>query len=226
MIDVCTWADPGADAYIGSVPAAVATYQDIPADVRDRLRARMSARKYDEIAVIRRDSIEGAAATYTDLRQMHFGGGRVCRTVDRSMWPDDHEERGLVYCEQEHCLIVPTVCRNVSRVTRLSKRTSASTGGSGMSGTFEFAVKVPQEVALPSFESVTASTVADLAVVGPAIAAPTFPVASYFEPTPVLIHAPVTAVPEPPTWWMLLAGFGVVGVLARRNRSEKDYADA
>jgi hypothetical protein len=25
---------------------------------------------------------------------------------------------GLVYCEQEHCLIVPTVCRNVSRVTR------------------------------------------------------------------------------------------------------------
>lgn len=77
----------------------------------------MLARQYDDIAEIRRDTIQGVQS-YSDLRDMHFGEGRLCRLPSRALWAAQHVERGLVYCEVEHCLIVPTVCRNVSRVTR------------------------------------------------------------------------------------------------------------
>lgn len=115
----CSWDRPGHDPFTGDVPAAVDRYTDIPADVRAVLRDRMERRKYDDLAVIRRDSILGFETRYTDLREMHFGAGKLCRTVSREKWADKHEEVGLIYCEQEHCIIVPTVCRNVSRVTRM-----------------------------------------------------------------------------------------------------------
>jgi hypothetical protein len=38
--------------------------------------------------------------------------------VTRARWTDRMHERGLVYCEQGHCILVPTVCRNVSRIDR------------------------------------------------------------------------------------------------------------
>ncbi len=106
---------------MGNVVNAVDRYSDIPAATRAVLKRRMAARQYDEIAAIRRDSITGKHAYAPELRQMHFGAGQVCGTVTRSNWKDNAVERGLVYCEDGHCLIVPTVCRNVSRVTRLEQ---------------------------------------------------------------------------------------------------------
>ncbi|MEO5733971.1 MAG: MHFG family PEP-CTERM protein [Rubrivivax sp.] len=115
----CSWDRPGADAFVGNVVNAVDRYKDIPEATRTALKRRMAARQYDEIAAIRRDSITGKHRYAPELRQMHFGGGQICGTVTRSQWKDSAVERGLVYCEDGHCLIVPTVCRNVSRVTRL-----------------------------------------------------------------------------------------------------------
>jgi hypothetical protein len=112
----CSWDKPGADPYMGSMEAAVDRYRDIPPDVRDRLKARMRTRAYDDIATIGRDKIEGKRS-YSNLRDMHFGNGRICRQVTRTKWLSTAVERGLVYCEGEHCLIVPTVCRNLSRIT-------------------------------------------------------------------------------------------------------------
>lgn len=102
--------------------AAVDRYQDIPAPVRSALKARMAKRQYDEIATIGRDAITGDKATYRDLRDMHFGKGTVCQSVTRDRWLPTTTERGLVYCEDSHCIIVPTVCRNVSRITRDAKK--------------------------------------------------------------------------------------------------------
>jgi hypothetical protein len=127
----CSWDRPGVDPFMGNIPAAVDRYTDIPADVRARLKARMAKRQYDEIATIRRDSITGRHRYSEELRDMHFGQGRVCRTVTRTRWAPDTVERGLVYCEAEHCIIVPTVCRNVSRVTRLPGGPVAAPGGEG-----------------------------------------------------------------------------------------------
>lgn len=119
-IAACSWDRPGHNPFTGPVPAAVERYTDIPPLTRAKLRLRMERRTYDDVAVITRDEIRGAQR-YSDLRDMHFGAGQVCGTVTRAQWSDTHAERGLVYCEDGHCLIVPTVCRNVSRVTMVER---------------------------------------------------------------------------------------------------------
>ncbi|MFN9505495.1 MAG: MHFG family PEP-CTERM protein [Rubrivivax sp.] len=121
----CSWDRPGVNPFVGDVVAAVDRYRDIPADVRATLKARIAQRQFDELATIKRDSIVGAYR-YDNLRDMHFGKGTVCRTVTRDRWTDKTQERGLVYCEQDHCLIVPTVCRNVSRVDRVPMQKGAA----------------------------------------------------------------------------------------------------
>ncbi len=116
----CSWDRPGVNPFMGDVVAAVDRYRDIPSEVRERLKARMATREYDDLVEIRRDSMLGRGgydygSTITD---MHFGMNQVCRSVTRSSWTPQMQERGLVYCESGHCILVPTVCRNVSRVTR------------------------------------------------------------------------------------------------------------
>lgn len=103
---------------MGDVVAAVDRYQDMPAPLRERLKQRMRERRYDEIVSIRRDSVSGRAAYDSEITDMHFGSGSVCKTVSRSQWAPQAEERGLVYCEEQQCILVPTVCRNVSRIKR------------------------------------------------------------------------------------------------------------
>ena len=124
----CDWNAPGHNPFMGDVVAAVDAYRDIPAATRARLRQRMAERAYDEVVRIRRDSIEGRRTYRSDIRDMHFGSGQRCATVDRSRWTAQAEERGLVYCEDGHCVLVPTVCRNVSRI-RLADGAAGQGGG-------------------------------------------------------------------------------------------------
>ena len=118
--DTCSWDRPGVDPFMGDVVAAVDRYQDIAPDVRARLQARMAKREYDDVVSIRRDSITGRAkARYgSTIRDMHFGTAKICHSVSRAAWSEQMQERGLVYCESGHCILVPTVCRNVSRIAR------------------------------------------------------------------------------------------------------------
>lgn len=125
-LPACSWDRPGINPFMGDVVAAVDDYKDIPQTVRTKLKTRMEARSYDEIATIRRDAIVGQAKYGSEIRDMHFGAGSVCRTVTRTKWTPQTEERGLVYCEETHCIIVPTVCRNVSRIKRLTARPVAT----------------------------------------------------------------------------------------------------
>ena len=128
VLPQCSWDRPGVNPFMGDVIAAVDRYQDIPAATREKLKARMKARNYDDIAVIERDAIKGKAEYAPEIRDMHFGPGAVCRTVTRTKWTATMQERDLVYCEDGQCILVPTVCRNVSRVRRLDK--PAATGPS------------------------------------------------------------------------------------------------
>ncbi len=127
----CSWDRPGANPFMGDVVAAVDRYQDIPAATRDKLKARMKARSYDDIAVIERDAIHGKASYAPEIRDMHFGPGAVCRTVTRTQWTAKTQERGLVYCEDGHCILVPTVCRNVSRIRRLDRPAAVAPAQAG-----------------------------------------------------------------------------------------------
>ena len=119
-LDHCSWDRPGANPFMGDVVAAVDRYRDIPPEVRARLKTRMAKREYGDLVSIRRDSItsRGTHAYGSTISDMHFGTHQVCRSVTRASWSPAMEERGLVYCESGHCILVPTVCRNVSRVSR------------------------------------------------------------------------------------------------------------
>ncbi len=112
---VCAWSDPGANRFTGDPVAAVMSYGDIPPQARAELAEAVKVRAYSAFVDIRRDSIAGGR--YTHMRAMHWGAGQQCMgDVDRSAWPADRVERGLVYCVRGHCVIVPTVCGNVARV--------------------------------------------------------------------------------------------------------------
>ena len=113
----CSWDAPRGMHPVSDPAAVVDNYTDIPRATRAKLKERIAARKYDEVATIRRDTVQGEYA-YAGLRDMHFGDGKMCREVRRDRWTAADVERGLVYCEDGHCLIVPTVCRNTSRITR------------------------------------------------------------------------------------------------------------
>ena len=120
-LDACSWDRPGHDPFMGDVVGAVDRYQDIPADVRERLKVRMAKREYDDVVSIRRDSIAGKTKKVrygSAIRDMHFGDHKLCHSVSRAAWGKDTQERGLVYCDSRQCILVPTVCRNVSRITR------------------------------------------------------------------------------------------------------------
>jgi hypothetical protein len=114
----CSWDHPGHDPFMGNVVAAVDRYTDIPREVRERLQQRMAQRRYDDLVSIRRDSIEGLHRYDSAIRDMHFGAGTVCNETTRMRWTAQMHERGLVYCDGGHCILVPTVCRNVSRIAR------------------------------------------------------------------------------------------------------------
>lgn len=119
-VESCDWNKPGANRYTGTMYSAVADYPDIPAVIKMRILARMERFEYDDLAYITRDKIEGKYQ-YENLRDMYFGSsGKICKTVNRSMWTQDQKELALVYTEDRYTVIIPTVCGNVSQVTRVA----------------------------------------------------------------------------------------------------------
>ncbi len=123
VASVCAWSEPGAARYTGDQAEAVEAYTDIPPESRARLRIKVQAHAYDDHVVITRDDIESKRYAYRpELTGMHFGSkGLVCASVNRSKWRDGAFERALVYCDGPYCVAIPSVCGNVSRVTRLSE---------------------------------------------------------------------------------------------------------
>ena len=134
VLDNCNWNRPGVDPFMGDVVAAVDRYTDIAPPVREQLKERMRARQYDEIVVISRDAIRGKGNYNARISDMHFGPGRVCRNVTRAGWNEQMQERGLVYCVQGQCILVPTICRNVSRITQAPASAPPAAGGAAPGG--------------------------------------------------------------------------------------------
>jgi hypothetical protein len=114
----CSWDHPGQNPYTGSAAAAVDRYTDIPADVRGTLKRRIEEVQPDDTVNITRDQISGKYQYNPAIRDMHFGAASVCNTVTRSKWAASRSEPGAVYCVGEHCILVPRICGNVSRISR------------------------------------------------------------------------------------------------------------
>jgi len=117
----CHWNKPGATPYRGpvmqSVSQALARYTDIPADAAAQITSKARLLQPDTLVTITRDGVESPDGTATNLRDMHYGKDRLCAgPVERSAWKDTHAEPAFVYCSGEHCIAVPIVCGNVSRI--------------------------------------------------------------------------------------------------------------
>lgn len=229
----CSWDKPGANPFMGDVVAAVDRYTDIAAPLRAKLKARMQARQYDEIVSITRDAIQGQAQYGSEIRDMHFGAGSVCSTVTRAKWTDKAQERGLVYCEDGQCILVPTICRNVSRITRIAPKPAPKVAqviepqteleldppGAGVpAGGAPAAAAAPS----PSFAQLASPqpTTSLSAVPGPTPGRPVQP--AVFPPglpaLPPGIPGATPPIPEPETWALLLAGLATVAWVLRRRQ--------
>ncbi|MBV8605792.1 MAG: MHFG family PEP-CTERM protein [Pelomonas sp.] len=228
VLPSCSWDHPGRDPFMGDVVAAVDDYKDLPAATRAKLKARMAKLDYDEIVLIERDRISGVAQYGNDIRDMHFGSrGVTCQTVTRKSWAQQMQERGLVYCEGDQCILVPTICRNVSRIKREGDGPLLINPGAGVpaaapppdsAGTstmpadqtpLDFA---PPGAGLPGSLTAPAAPTPAPPPVTPGITPPGAPPPSF----PILPPA-TPAVPEPATWLMFGAGLLLTGYAKRRR---------
>ncbi len=161
MIDaICTWNSPGDDPYRGPVAASVAAAVDrygLPVQVKAELIRKARLLQPDAVIVITRDGISSADGTATDLRDMHYGKGRVCAgPVVRSRWRDDQAETALVYCAQGQCIAVPTICGNVARITwtpAASPREPAFRAWHGAPGQGDLYSPIPPLLPAPQVQS-------------------------------------------------------------------------
>lgn len=249
IVASCHWDNPrGARRLVIPPSSVVDNYRDIPVQVRKKLKARMDRFQWEDIAEIRKGAIRGAYE-YSDIRHMHFGTGQACLTVSLENWSPADVERGLVYCESGHCLIVPTVCTNVSRISRGRRVTptpdtpetpSGISAGTttGQTLTFEpmtvsAGFPLEAEAATHSFESMTVDAPWPWSLV-PIPESPRPVWLSYGQP---LISVPVDSsgsflpgidgmperiaepIPEPGTYVLMLLGLGLVAWAARRKRA-------
>ncbi|MGZ8259882.1 MAG: MHFG family PEP-CTERM protein [Caldimonas sp.] len=191
------------------------------------------------VVSIRRDSIEGRGTYSPMIRDMHFGKGRVCRSVTRSGWTPAMQERGLVYCEGRECILVPTACRNVSRILRATvgdegvDEPPGPPTGPPLADAGPTPLPFPAPPAAPEGEPTFASAggTPDGPVPGggeppwggggtwpggpppvvPTILPPILP--PIVSPPPV---GPPPPIPEPETWAIVLAGLAVLAWVQRR----------
>lgn len=118
MHPTCSWDHPGQNPYTGNTAAAIDRYADIPESVRGTLKRRIAEGLSDDQVNITRDGISGKGKYDPQIRDMHFGKASVCGAVTRSKWAEDRVEPGAVYCVDKHCILVPKICGNVSRISR------------------------------------------------------------------------------------------------------------
>lgn len=232
----CSWDNPGANPYTGTAEAAIDRYVDLPEKVRTKLKYRLQYGNPDEVVAITRDGIQGRHGYGATIRDMHFGKDKVCGTVSRARWSAQRTEPGAVYCADSHCILVPEICGNVSRITRLGAAPEPDVASRSRTpvektlafdwndhvGTYELGLYNAPEQYAPEPSWLLRSM--------PALRQPGGwePVSEYPTRGPVQprllaatrgpVGEPVTPVPEAETWAMLLAGLGMLGIIARRRR--------
>jgi hypothetical protein len=232
----CSWDRPGLNPYTGSPAAAIDRYTDIPAAVRSTLKRRIQEHQPDDNVNITRDSIGGKSQYNPAIRDMHFGAASVCSTVTRNRWAETRSEPAAVYCVGEHCILVPKICGNVSRISRQPPAVAQQ------------AAKAEDDAPAPQFS--------DISLANPE-SHDDDPFALELDPEPRpnrqrlasidrgpggveefdmevdldlnalgFGHVPFagggddtspTAVPEAETWAMLLSGLGLIGWIGRRR---------
>ncbi|WP_296001411.1 MHFG family PEP-CTERM protein [Rugamonas sp.] len=233
----CSWDHPGVNPYTGGTTAALDRYTDIPLDERIALQHRIERHEADDTVSIKRDSISGKQDYDPVIRDMHFGAASVCSTVTRAKWADSRDEAGAVYCAKDHCILVPRICGNVSRITRraipnaallappaaplfMPRRLSDRLTNTDLGLVDADDPAVTDEDMMRQLERRIARTLASLNSTVPeddiAGVLPTL-----FDGPPTAVLTVATPVPEADTWAMLLGGLGLLALVRRRARAPR-----
>jgi hypothetical protein len=122
----CSWDRPGSNPYTGSTADAIDRYTDIPESVRGTLKRRIADHLPDDRVEITRDHIAGKSQYNPAIRDMHFGSASVCGSVSRAKWSELRSEPAAVYCVDQHCILVPKICGNISRISKLAPAVAQS----------------------------------------------------------------------------------------------------
>jgi hypothetical protein len=139
-----------------------------------------------------------------------------------------------VYCEKDHCIIVPTVCKNVSRVTRTPKpvkpvappassasATQGGGGGGGGGGGSPTSLQTPFVVqsapdGIPPMHREPVPGTLYPQTSGPGWYPPTYyppkALPGWYPPPEV-----IPTIPEPGTWMMTLLGLVLIGIVRRKS---------
>jgi hypothetical protein len=237
----CSWDNPGHNPYTGGAAAAIDRYTDLPQAVRGTLKRRMAEGQSDDKVSITRDHIAGKYQYDPAIRDMHFGRASVCASVSRDKWAETRNEPGAVYCVGEHCILVPRICGNVSRITRTDPakiaKAPAKEEAREIEAPQEFAdlgladapEREPMALEDPDDAERRAARKRGLDALAEAISEEELAEAADksryglfgrrngFDDEEFLPLDNVSAVPEADTWAMLLAGLGLVGWQARRR---------
>jgi hypothetical protein len=210
----CSWDKPGFNPYTGSVENAIHNYKDIPPGIQTRLIAKIKNDNFDDTVSIKRESIEGKFSYSPEIKGMHFGKNRTCSSVTRRGWSETHSEPSKVYCEGSYCIAVPSVCNNISRVTRYYSSTAGDNPGAGGGGGGYGPSNYPTNWYKPTEYSWVNSQPVPVVPLAP-VPQPNYPVPIFippYEPGPGWIKpiTPIPAVPETPLWQQLLAGLALI----------------
>ena len=212
---------------VGTV-AAVMAFATIPMPVRMVLAERAERNDYDDVVLIDRDSIKshsGRHAYGPDLRSMHFGGkGKICDSITRK-WKSDHVESAMVFCEGTYCVARPSVCNNLSLITRLPERKAEAAGYAPEATNEDAAVLAAAPLFAAPAEglfAVAAVGGSDTAVFGGGGAYSGGSVGAgggggSFCCAGPAVTTPVTPIPEPGTWALIMAGI-VAGAYRVKHR--------
>lgn len=220
---VCSWDRPGVDRYRGTPAAALAHYRDIPAADRAALAQRINAGTPDDMVRISRTAIAGHHQYEARIADMHFGTGRLCRTVTRARWKPAHSEAAAVYCVNGECVLVPEVCGNVSRIRKIVTSGTDSPGATGGAPPPpDILPPTLQAAPIPSYPAVPPSS--DELPPWAESAVPFLPVPLLGNPSPGRelsnpMPLPLAPVPEPSTWAMLLGGLAMLALGGWRRRT-------
>lgn len=119
----CSWSNPGANPYRGTISDAVSFYLDIPAATRETLKARITAGQADELVEIGKYSVRSSTGAFyaPQITDMHFGPNLVCNNITRTRWPENMVQKAAMYCEDKYCVIIPFICGNISRIERADR---------------------------------------------------------------------------------------------------------
>ena len=244
----CSWDNPGANPYTGNSDAAIERYTSIPESARAKLKRRVKYGNPDETVSITRDAITGRHHYDTNIRDMHFGKASVCATVTRSKWDEKRVEPAGVYCADNHCILVPKICGNISQINRTPVIAAKTPDGAPPAPRRDW--DIPESDlgladALPVFDLSPPSEPILFGVPQrPVLAAvPVVPVPrDDFVPrpraespipggsgggrpiVPINPSSPLAPVPEPQTYAMMLGGLALIGYMARRNRRQAKTA--